>query len=329
MKQYKQYLLKQQKNYPSMEIEDYFKLVYQSHYGPKHLLNANVEENILEELKENLNDNDILYEYISNDFVRVNLSLVIKDNIHINGLTSIITKSANYTAKGSITDKINLLYNFGLNKEKIDDFLQNPQPVYHSETYKKLYNPHYRVVSANLLPLYFKKVILLDFIESLQSSLKNDSEIKIVAIEGKCCSGKSTLADLITNATIIHADDFFSDSTSLDFKRIRNVLSNLKPNQSFTYEVYNCMTDYYYKKTIDCVKNIVVLEGVYSYHQELRDLIDKVVYVNSIKEIQMKRLEDRCKHNKELFDKFINLWIPREDEYYDSYDFILNSDLIV
>ena len=171
MEQYKQYLLKQQKNYPSMEIEDYFKLVYQSHYGPKHLLNANVEEYILEELKQNLNDNDILYEYISNDFVRVNLSLVIKDNIHINGLSSIITKSANYTAKGSITDKINLLYNFGLNKEKIDDFLQNPQPVYHSETYKKLYNPHYRVVSANLLPLYFKKVILLMNPSTLKESL--------------------------------------------------------------------------------------------------------------------------------------------------------------
>ena len=58
-------------------------------------------------------------------------------------------------------------------------------------------------------------------------------------------------------------------------------------------------------------------------------LFNPFIFVNSIPELQMQRLQDRCKHNKELLDKFINLWMPREEEYYNSYDFITNSDLIV
>ena len=329
MEKFKQYLLMQQKKYPGMEIEDYFKLVYQSHYGPKHLTDVNAEEYIKKELQEKLNENEILYEYISNDFVRVNLSSVLKNDVHISGLSTIFTKSSFYQSSGDISNKIKLLYDFDLEKKQIDNYLQNPQPVNHSQNYKNLYNPHYRVISTKLLPLNFKKFLLSNYIEQLKKELTNDNDIIIVAMEGRCCSGKSTLSDLIPDATIIHADDFFSNSTSLDFNRIRNLLSNLKANQSITYEVYNCMTNFYYNKTIDNVKNIVVLEGVYSYHEALRDLVDKVIFVNSIPELQMQRLQDRCKHNKELLDKFINLWMPREEEYYNSYDFITNSDLIV
>ena len=45
------------------------------------------------------------------------------------------------------------------------------------------------------------------------------------------------------------------------------------------------------------------------------------------KQTQKNRLEQRC--NKELLEKFNCIWIPREEDYYNKYDFILKADSLI
>ena len=84
---------------------------------------------------------------------------------------------------------------------------------------------------------------------------------------------------------------------------------------------------YSFKKT-DILKKIVIVEGVYSYHEAIRDIYDEVIYINS-SDNQLQRLLNRCNENSDLYNKFINIWIPREELYFNSFDFIKNASIII
>ena len=65
------------KKYPKMTTQDLIKLVYQEVLGPIHIITSNnlvlLKNYILNELKEDKNPNENLYEYLGNNYVRMNI----------------------------------------------------------------------------------------------------------------------------------------------------------------------------------------------------------------------------------------------------------------
>ena len=93
---------------------------------------------------------------------------------------------------------------------------------------------------------------------------------------------------------------------------------------SFCRKVYSGIED----KTIEKVEPIVIIEGVYSNHPIIRNFINRLVYVETTKELQSQRLKQRTK-NIAIYNKFINLWIPREEQYFIENNYIIEADIII
>ena len=335
MHNFKEYLIKTYKEYPNSLLKDYLKLIYQSEFAGGHMIKSKQDSLafILEEISISNNANESLYEYISNNIVRINLSAYKNHSLDYKLLNNIFYESANLLYQNkNINHKINILIELIQNniisisdfsKEKIENFKKNPLPTHHSDIYNKLYKPHYRIINLAFLPIEFRVLKLQKYIDSLPSN-----KLTIIALEGRCASGKSTITNKLNNVTIIHADDFFSKTDLLNFDALDKVLSKLKLNEKLEYTVYNCMNDTYQTKIIEKIKPVVIVEGVYSFHQKIRNYYDKLIYVETSKELQISRLKART-NSQTLYDKFINIWVPREEEYYNSNNYVEISDIII
>ena len=315
--------------YKEMSTQDIVKLLYQNHFGPGHFIeNKNSVINYYtNELKaSNINSNENLYEHIGNNFIRLNIfpynNMFNNDNI------------INFFYESSLFDFNNneLKLSFINNLKNIpnDGFLDSYQyaNVHHTIKYNQLYMPHYRVINTKFLTLEMKT-------KQLQNYIDSHKEFTIFALEGKCASGKTTIANNLINVSIIDVDDFFLKQDkktpsrlnevggNIDYDLYLECIKKIKPNQTITYTIFDCMSQTYKEKTIE-IKNNVLLTGVYSYHPLVRKYIDKLCLLLVSDEDQLKILRQRT-----LFDRFINEWVPLENKYYNSYDFIGNADILI
>ena len=167
MNNIKEILLNEYKKYPSMEITDYMKLIFQHVNGGNHLL-INKEkalQYLLDEYQEVTTSKDVpLYEDIGNNIVRINLARYKYQGLDINKLFEIFVLSASSFTKDikAMEEAFLELKNLAkekkipLNIEELEEFLswyrKNDYPLLsHSEIYKKLYNPHYRIILSSYL----------------------------------------------------------------------------------------------------------------------------------------------------------------------------------
>lgn len=324
MNSFTQYLYRMKQKYPLSELTDYFKQIYQSEFAGGHLItDINQSLTYLEcELQNSFSDSSLLYEYISDNMVRINIHPFIK-LYNIQKLNDMFYSSSLIKQQNNnVHNKCNSLRTLFINK-KIDDFEQTPIPFHHSTSYNKNYNPHYRVIDSSLLSLDIRTNKLQLFLDNLPKD-----KLTVIALEGRCASGKTTISNNIKNATIINADDFFSKNDVLDFELLYKLLSQLEIKKTVTYKVYSCSTNEYYFKTIKKVEPIVIIEGVYSYHPKIRKYINRLVYVETTKKLQYERLKQRTE-NLQIYNKFINVWIPREEKYFNENTYIIDADIII
>ena len=317
------------KTYPQMSTQDIVKLLYQNHFGPGHFIKNKelVIDYYNKELQStNINNNDNLYEHIGNNFLRLNIfpyNKIYKDNNIIN-----------YFYESSLFDFNNLeLKNSFINILKEipnDGFLDSYEysNVHHTQKYNDVYMPHYRVINTKYLTIDMK-------IKQLQNYIDSFKDFTIFALEGKCASGKTTISNNLKNHTIIDVDDFFLKQDKKTHERLNEVGGNIdydlylecikkiRPNKTITYTIFDCMTQSYKEKTIK-IQNNVLLVGVYSYHPIVRQYIDKLCYLIVNEQEQYERLKTRT-----MFNRFINEWVPLENKYYGSFDFLGNADIII
>lgn len=311
------------KKYKYMEKQDLHKLIYQSQFGNNHLISdVDSVKNYLYEEFNSLDDRfEDLYEHIGN-YVRINLRTYKKYNLDINYLLNAFIQT--YNTKFNFPNEYDKLLNeyhlIGLNF-----------PLSHSKTYKDNYAPAYRLIHKSFLNDDLIKTQVYNYIDNVNKPV-------IISIEGKCASGKSTIADFIKNnfkATIIHMDDFFLPikrktkarldeiGGNIDYELVRETLLNIKNKNISRYKVFDCSKQEYYDKEF-ISSGIIILEGVYSYHKFFRDLIDKLIYIDTDYNIRVERLKARPN-----FNRYINEWIPLEDRYFDSENILYLSDIIV
>ncbi len=176
------------------------------------------------------------------------------------------------------------------------------------------------------------------------SLLRKKSNI-LIAIDGPCGAGKSTLGEALRSrlesrgCNLFHMDDFFLQSFQRTPERLAQpggnvdrerfffeVLRPLKAGHSFVYQRYNCHTgEMLPTKSLPC--RIAVIEGVYSLHPELRQFYDLKVFVDIDREKQKKRLINRV--TPEQYRRFVDEWIPLEERYFSALNIREAADMIL
>lgn len=185
------------------------------------------------------------------------------------------------------------------------------------------------------------KVIKMDEKLKLHYSLldcfiKEQSKPLIIAIEGKCASGKTTLANLFKDKyTIIHIDDFFLPESkktkerllqiggNINYEAVFDLLVNIKEHKQIAYQKFDCHNQTYSLVNMP-YNEVIILEGVYSYHPYFNQLVDKLVYFDINEETQFARIKMRPN-----FKRFFSEWIPLENNYYKHEKIITKADLVL
>ena len=141
--------------YPKMEKQDYGKLVFQSEYGPEHLVTE--KESVLSFLQEEMAElpSDAAppnIEPIGGGLCRFPLSFC-KSGTDLETLAELFLLTAQEYSRVSegILDKIDKLQK--LSVPGMEEWLQQWKekgypPVHHSQSYRDAYHPHYRLLTV-------------------------------------------------------------------------------------------------------------------------------------------------------------------------------------
>ncbi len=158
----------------------------------------------------------------------------------------------------------------------------------------------------------------------------------VVSIDGRCASGKTTLAAAIASAldeqgipvTILHMDHFFlqpnqrtparmqTPGGNVDRERfLSEVLLPLSRGESFAYRRYNCILKAIGGPLIHITPTpLTIVEGSYSCHPDLRAYYDLRLFLSVDPETQLDRI--RIRNGEAAAEIFRNRWIPLEETYF-------------
>jgi len=172
------------------------------------------------------------------------------------------------------------------------------------------------------------------FITEKISLLLKTKERVVVAIDGRCASGKSTLAERLKQqllCNVFHMDDFFlrpeqrteerlsEPGGNVDRERfMEEVLQPLIEGKTFSYRPYICKTSSFCVPVTVNPHRINIIEGSYSCHPDLWNFYDLHIFLDVQKDIQLERILKR--NGKEKLEIFKTQWIPLEEKYFKAYD---------
>lgn len=151
----------------------------------------------------------------------------------------------------------------------------------------------------------------------------------IIAIDGNCTAGKTTLAShlgTIYDCNIFHMDDFFLKPELRTVERLKTpggnvhyerfhdeVLIPLTSCKAFSYRPYDCHSQLLTDAIKVLPKPLNIVEGTYSMHPELAAAYDLSVFLMVDTNMQRERILDR---NPSFHTNFFQKWIPMEELYF-------------
>lgn len=152
----------------------------------------------------------------------------------------------------------------------------------------------------------------------------------IVAIDGRCAAGKTTLARQLAQrftCTVLHMDDFFLQphqrtearlqqaGGNVDYERfLTEVLLPLKEGNPFAYRPYDCHTQSLLPPVAVSPTPLTIVEGSYSCHEALWAHYDLRIFLDVDESVQRARIVRR--NGVEGAARFAALWIPLEEAYF-------------
>ena len=165
----------------------------------------------------------------------------------------------------------------------------------------------------------------------------------VVCIDGRCGSGKTTLANFLKqelDCEVIHMDHFFLQKHqrtpfrysqaggNFDYERfIFEVKKPLQANEEIVYQRFSCVTMNLEEKIKINRSKMIIVEGTYSCHPFINDIYDFKIFVTVDKEEQLRRLKER--DGEFYLDKFIKEWIPMEEAYFRVYAIDSKADMLI
>jgi uridine kinase len=344
-----QELLKYQLDlYPDAELIDLFKMIYQNEFGSGHLI-TNPEKSLkfLEEeaasITAFLTDRPFA-EPIGNQLCRLHLQVLRSEGLSLQTLYRFFELSALHLrgSKEGFLRKVDLLekmcrhgllpFSTSQIKKVLTDWEQAGSGLFrHSESFRSLYSPSYRVVEKQFCD-FLSIFCAIDQRADKQTPLR-------LAIDGRCGAGKTTLAGLLKlvyDCEVISMDSFFLPSSmrtkerlaepggNVDYERfLQEVLIPLSTGKTFSYHPYDCAQGTYGTPIVVNPGKLVVVEGSYSLHPTLRDYYDFKVFLSVSPTEQLQRIQIR---NANKAERFVSEWIPLEEAYFKAFSVAEGSD---
>ena len=176
--------------------------------------------------------------------------------------------------------------------------------------------------------------------QAIQARLARHERL-IVAIDGRCGSGKTTLAVRLQQelgCTVFHMDDFFPrpeqrteerlsrPGENVDHERfLAEVLLPLQRMQPVTYRPYLCARQQLGDPVTVTPSRLTIVEGSYACHPLLWEHYGLRVFLSVEPEEQLRRIEKRNGPEKAVM--FRDRWIPLEEMYFKAFDVQARCDL--
>lgn len=165
----------------------------------------------------------------------------------------------------------------------------------------------------------------------------------LIAIDGRCCSGKSTLANIVKekyDCNIIKMDDFFlpkelrtqkrlaQTGGHIHFERLyENIILPILYNGKVKYCAYDCQKQTMLEEQHFERKMLNIVEGVYASHPRMLEIYHARIFLTLDQSTQRSRLIKREREaNIEVFE---STWIPKEEQYFKVHHIKSKSDLII
>ena len=171
----------------------------------------------------------------------------------------------------------------------------------------------------------------VDFLVGRIKEILSEKGCVTVAIDGRCASGKTTLARALQekiDCNVFAMDDYFlrpeqrtaerlsEAGGNVDRERfLREILLPVSQRKNVTYRPFCCSTMSLSKEISVETKPVTIIEGSYCCHPELIDLYDLKVFMDIDPALQLDRLIKR--NGEEKTKKFVTRWIPLEENYFD------------
>jgi hypothetical protein len=167
------------KKYPKMEIRDVMKLLYQACFGPFHMAGSPSRLSLFRYLETELEDakyhwNTLMIEPIGNDYHRLSIEAVTHALISKDELIDAFIRSSERPI-----DRIKAEKRFMSGLRAYERILENDEParkaliaceteylkkgiraLHHSDTYRTHYDPHYRVLHKDDIPIGVRHLII-------------------------------------------------------------------------------------------------------------------------------------------------------------------------
>ncbi len=323
------YICEQIKKHPATEWQDIIKLCYQAAFGAEHILEdaAAAKKYFFDEFSSVDPAEGELYEMISDDACRVNLAVWKTEGLPAKWLFEMFRLSAKVADNGEslflsyLEEAKSLFPDFGWYAEAY--LAGGIRAVHHSNAYREAEKPHYRIVNSR-----FIRIIPI----LMQMAKLNSANAKIVAIDGRAASGKTTAAKLlsqITGASVIHMDDFFLPPELRNEKRFSEpggnvhyerfaseVLPKLRSGTSFSYGKFDCSAMMINGSAYVPASEWIIVEGSYSLHPRFGDYADITVFSDIAPDEQLRRIIMR--NGEKMAETFRTRWIPMEELYFTS-----------
>lgn len=182
--------------------------------------------------------------------------------------------------------------------------------------------------------------MLQKIIYRIDRCLENKKPL-IVAIDGRCASGKTTLAGKLQQhygCNVVSMDQFFlrpeqrtkerlaKPGENVDHERfLEEVLLPLSRGETVTYRPYDCSVQALAEPITLKEHPLTVVEGSYSFHGNLRDSYDLRIFLQIDPVTQMERILHR--NGAQMAEIFKNRWIPLEESYFETFDIQQYADL--
>ena len=349
MKELYQLLLELHAHYPKARISDYVKLIYQNEFGCEHL--AQDEETALARLCsecETAHPGRHLFEKIGNGYQRVYLKNALALGASPETLTRMFlaTSRLRRGSKARLLTKLTMFHRLcaegklPFNPTLCQIYLVNYNaaglpPVHHSTRYQLAYSPAYRVIGGEYVR-FFELFLRLDRL------LKTDRSVILVAIDGPCTAGKTTLARLLStcyDCNVFHTDDFYlrpeqktearlrEPGGNMDRERLmEEVLEPLQRGEAVLYRPYSCKTQTIAGGTTVPFRRLNIIEGSYCLHPDLRSCYNLKAALQISPEHQIDRLKRR--ERLKSLGLFRGYWIPLEKEYAEKTGLFDCADLV-
>lgn len=317
----------EQKLHRHASSRDLLKLAAQACFGPGHMIENDQKALYALTQERKLAHGFQPCQYIGNGYMRVPLSFMnIKDlplwnHLFIQSARCAVPDEALYAAIAT-----------HIEGSTPKDLQQGKDGIHHSEVYRTSYDPHYRVIKKEYVN-YFPVLRYVD--ENIKTH-----DFFCFAIDGRCASGKSTLAKILKElytCNVFHMDDYFltaeqrSDERlqtpggNVDYERFyKEIMTGIINQEDINYQPYDCESQ---ALTQACHKTYLpynFVEGSYAQHPYLQKGIHGRIFLTCDPQVQKQRLKQRSPY---LYDRFVNEWIPLEELYIQTFQIQEQSDV--